>query len=346
LPTAAFDSSERRYAYYTALADRVRAIPGVRAVAAGTSRPLSSGGPTVVNTGADDAPTAPRISTQDVTPEFFEALGIPSVAGRPFDQRDAADGAPAVILNVRAARDLFGSATSAIGRRVRLDSEPWREVVGVVGDVRSTFFNTLEWRTDPIVYRPAAQAFSTLTSPAATSFGFHLHVRADRSLSADEVRRVVRFADPRALFTGLDTASRLIDEATRQPLFRMRLLSWFAGLSLLLAAVGIYALVSQAVNQRTRELAVRLVLGATRGTVMMSVARRAIETTGAGLAIGAIVAYVLGGNLRSLLYGVQPRDAMSFLVPAVALAAVSALAAFVPARRVTRIDPAQALRAE
>jgi putative ABC transport system permease protein len=281
-----------------------------------------------------------------VTTEFFATLEIPILAGRPFDDRDSADGAPVVVLNARAAQDLFGGEAAAIGRRVRLNREPWREVVGVVGGVRSMFFNTLEWRSDPIVYRPAAQAFSTLSNPAATTFGFNVHIRAARLLSAGEVREAVRSTNPQAIFTGLRPASELVGEATRQPAFRMALLSWFAAVSLLLGAIGIYGLVSQAVNQRAREVAIRIALGAKPGAVIAMIVRRALAVAAAGLGIGAVGAYMLGTSLKAVLYGVQPRDAMSFVTAAVIFAAVTTLAAVIPSLRVTQVDPVKVLRTE
>lgn len=346
LPNAIFTSSEQRNLYYQELAGRLRAVPGVRAVGAGTSRPLSSGGQTTVNTSAEDMPDAARISTQDVTTDFFDTLDIPLLAGRAFDKREKANGLPVVILNARAARDLFGGSSSAIGRRVRLDREPWREVVGVVGSVRSTFFNTLEWRSDPIVYRPAAQAFGVLSNPAATSFGLAVHIRSERPIAAAEIREAVRSADSRAIFTGMRSVSELVDQATRQPSFRMTLLAWFATISLLLGAIGIYALVSQAVNQRVREFAIRRALGATTGVILAAVTRRALGIGIAGLAIGAVAAYMLGSVLKTLVYGVDPRDGMSFLFAALTLLTVTAAAALLPAFRATRVNPADVLRSE
>jgi MacB-like periplasmic core domain len=213
-------------------------------VAAGTMRPLYSGPPVTLNVTEADAVNAPRISAQAVTPEFFHTLGIAVIAGRGFDEHDGGAGAPVVILNASAAQQLFGAPASAIGQRVRLDKEPWREVVGVVGNVRSTFFNTLEWKMDPIVYRPAAQAFGASGDPTATSFGFHLHIRSDRSITLTDVRSVAASVSPDAMVIDVRTASAMIGEATRQPAFRMTLLLAFGFISLLLAAIGTYALVS------------------------------------------------------------------------------------------------------
>jgi predicted permease len=170
LPVDGFQSSADRNAFYRELASRLRAMSGVSGVAAGTSAPLSSGAPVAVYTTPDDRLDAPRISAQDVTTDFFATLRIPAIAGRVFDERDSERSSPVVIINDRAARDLFGDPAGAIGQHVRLDREGPREVIGVVATVRSSFFNTLEWKTDPIVYRPAAQAFAALNDPTATSF--------------------------------------------------------------------------------------------------------------------------------------------------------------------------------
>ena len=228
-------------------------------------------------------------------------MQIPIIAGRTFEERDGAGGAPVVILNERAAQDLFGTPSAAIGRRVRLDKEPWREVVGVVGGVRSTFFNTLEWKRDPIVYRPAAQGFGGLSNPTATSFGFQLHIRSNRPLAITAVRTAALSINSRAVVTEIRRAPDMIAEATRQPAFRTTLLFWFAAVSLLLAAIGVYGLVSQAVTQRLRELAIRLALGAEPLGLAATVTRRALAAAVAGLVIGAVAALVLGHTLKALL---------------------------------------------
>ena len=346
LPNDPFDSSEKRNLYYSQLADRLRALSGVRAVAAGTSPPLNSGAPVTVNTGPEDAVDAPRISAQEVTPEFFETLRIPVLAGRGFNASDRAGGPAVAILNAPAAQTLFGGPSAALGQRIRFDREPSREVVGVVGSVRSTFFNTLEWRADPIVYRPAAQAFRTLSNPTATSFGFRLHVRSTRPLTMPEVRHAVLSASPRASITELRTVSELIADATKQPAFRMTLLFWFALVSLLLVAIGVYGLVSQSVTQRLREVAIRLALGAKPLALVATITRRALIAAIAGLGFGAIASIMLGRALEALLYGVRPRDFVSFAAAAAALMAVTAVAAMIPALRATNVDPTRVLRGD
>jgi putative ABC transport system permease protein len=346
LPTDPFSSSEMRNMYFRQLAERCRAIPGVRAVAAGTSPPLSGGAPMTVNTAPEDAMNAPRISAQEITTTFFETLGVPVLAGRSFDERDAANGVPVVILNARAAHDLFGGAADAIGRRVRLNREPWRQVVGVVGNVQSTFFNTLEWQTIPILYRPATQSFSTIQDPSATRFGFQLHLRSDRKLTMAEVRDAVVSISARAAVTELRSVPDMIADATKQPSFRMTLLSSFAVISLMLSAMGVYGLVSQSVNQRLREVAIRRALGAPAADVLVTVIYRALLVGVAGIAVGAVAAFIFSDSLKALLYGVRPHDVMSYTAAAGALLAVTAAAALVPAFRAIRVDPITILRAE
>jgi predicted permease len=346
LPNDPFDSGEKRNMYYRQLSDRLRALAGVRAVAAGTSRPLNSGAPVTVYTGTEDPANAPRISAQEVTTEFFDTLGIPLVAGRSFDERDSLTGASVIILNARAAQELFGSPRAAVGRRVRLNDETWREIVGVVGNVRSTFFNTLEWKMDPIVYGPAQQGFETLSNPTATSFGFHLHVRAERPLAITDVRNAAATVNAHAAVTELRKVSEVVQEATRQPAFRMTLLLAFAGISVLLAAIGTFGVVSQAVTQRRREIAVRLALGAEHTAILRSIVRRALVTSLAGLLIGTAAALAAGHVLQTLVYGVRPGDPMSLIAAGSTLCFATVAGALIPAFRVMAIDPATVLRGD
>jgi predicted permease len=345
LPTTPFGSGADRNAFFRQLEDQLLARPGVHSVAAGTTPPLASGPPATVNLTPVDLLTPPRMSAQAVTAEFFDALGIPTIAGRTFNRADSAHAAPVVMLNARAATDLFGDPLRAVGQRVRLDDETWREVIGVVGNVRTTFFNTLEWRTDPIIYRPAAQAFERLNNPEATSFTLWVHVRAERPLPVTEVRDAALAAGPRAAVIELQRVPDLIAVATKQPTFRMTLLLWFCGVSLLLAALGVYGLVMQAVTERLREIAIRIALGAHPRAVTATFVRRALVAGVAGFAIGAGLAMMLAQMLQSLLYGVRTGDAASLAVSGLLLLVVVGLAAWIPALRATRVDAVNVLRA-
>lgn len=346
LPNDPFDTADERNAFYRQLDERVRSIPGVSGVAASTSPPLNSGPPVTVNTGADDSPNAPRINAQDVTTGFFAGLDVPVLAGRLFDDRDSAAGAPVVIFNARASQQIFGGPTAAIGQHVRLGNGPWREIVGVVGNVRSSFFNTLEWRTDPILYRPSAQSFAALDNPSAAGFGFFLHVRSDRPITLAAVRDAARTVSARAAVTEMQRVSDAVGLAMRQPALRMRLLFAFSIASLLLAAIGVYGVVSQAVAYRLREMAIRIAVGAAPLGIVGTMTRRAFVAGVAGLAIGVVAALMLSSTLEALLYGVRSRDLLSFVVAAASLLTVTLVAALIPALRAVRADPVRVLRAE
>lgn len=346
LPDDPFDTADERNTFYRQLDERLRSVPGVSAVAASTSPPLNSGPPVTVNTGPEDSPSAPRIGAQDVTTGYFTGLDVPLLAGRLFDARDGPGGAPVMIFNARASQQIFGGPTAAVGQHVRLGNGPWREIVGVVGNVRSSFFNTLEWRTDPILYRPAAQAFAIVDNPSATSFGFSLHIRAERPLTLAEVRDAARSVSSRAAVTEMQRVNDVIGIATRQPALRMMLLFGFSIASLLLAAIGVYGIVSQAVAYRLREVAIRIAVGAAPLGIVATMARGAFVTGVAGLGIGVVAALMLSSTLEALLYGVRSHDLLSFVVACVALLVVALLAAVIPALRAVRVDPVNVLRAE
>jgi putative ABC transport system permease protein len=346
LPADEFDSSGKRNDFYRRLADRLAALPGVQRVAAGTSPLLFSGQPVSVRTSADDGAAPLRISAQDVTAEFFETVRMPLRAGRAFDARDSIASPAVAVINEAAARILFGSAGSAVGRRIRIGSDPWREVVGIVANTRSAFFNTLEWVTNPVIYLSAPQSFSTIRNPTVRSFGLYLYIRAARSMSMAEAREVLGPSSSSVAVTEAVTASDAIAKATRQPAVRTALLGWFAAVSLVLAAIGAYGLVSQNVAQRMREIGIRVALGARRRDVVRLVTIRALAAATAGCVLGSVAALVLARALSALLYGVRATDALSFIAAAAALLAVTAVAALIPAARANRIDPVRVLAAE
>jgi predicted permease len=344
LPTSPFDSSAARNAFFEQMEQHLLARPGVLGAAATTSPPLTPGPPAVVNVTPVDDVSARRLPTQDVTAGFFEMLDIPLIAGRAFDRRDTPQGPPVVVLNAQAATALFGDAGRAVGQRLRLDDEPWREVIGVVGTVRTAFFNTLEWRLVPIVYRPAAQALSRMP-PAATSFTLWVHIRNDGPTSVTDVRDAARAAGSRAAVIQVQQVPEMVAVATQQPTFRMTLLLGLCVASLLLAAIGVYGVVMQAVTERLRETALRMALGAQPRELTMSFVRRALTAGTLGLAIGVALSMVLARTLESMLYGVRTTDAASLAAAGLLLLMVIAVAAWLPALRATRADAANVLRA-
>jgi predicted permease len=336
----------QRLDLYERVAARIRALPGVQRVAASTSPPLFSGGLVGVRTTSDSTNAPVRISSQDVTNDFFETLAMPVVAGRPFDRRDSSSSPRVAIINELAARRLFTSPGQALGQRLFIDLEDPREVVGVVGNTASAFFNTLEWQTNPIVYVPASQAFSAIVNPERRTFGLSLHVRSSRPVALADIRRVAAAVNARVAITAMETADASVAKATQQPRFRMTLLAWFSLTSLLLTAVGVYGLVTQSVERRAREIGIRVALGARALLVIRTVARGVLTTAAAGALAGCAAALALGGALKSVLYGVDARDPASMLVAVAVLLGVAGIAALIPALRATRIDPIQVLRSE
>ena len=344
LPMTPFDSNAARNRFYDALADRLRAKPGVRAVAAATLPPLAGGQFTSVRLSTDNVTIAPRMSAPSVTPAYFETLSIPLVAGRPFDRRDSAEGRPVVVLNALAAAQLFGDVYRAVGQRIRLGDDSWCDVVGVVGNVRTTFFNTLEWQTAPAVYRPAAQSLAQPPDPEATHLTLWVYIRADRPLSADDVRDAALAAGPRAAVLSVQSVPDMVANATRQPAFRMTLLLWFCGASLLLAGIGIYGIVAQAVTERVREIAIRIALGAQPRALTLSFVRQALAAGVSGLAIGVVLSMMFARLLASMLYSVPISDVSSLTAAALLMLAVTGVAAWVPALRATRVPAVHVLR--
>ncbi len=339
-------SAEQRLDLYDRVAAGIRTLPGVQRVAASTSPPLFSGGLVGVRTTSDQTQAPARISSQDVTNDFFATLAMPVVAGRTFDPRDSNTSPRVVIINELAARRLFASTNQALGQRLFIEREEPREVVGIVGNTASAFFNTLEWQTNPIIYVPASQAFSAIVNPERRTFGLSLQVRSSQPVSLADIRRTAAAVNAQVAITAMETAEASIAKATQQPRFRMTLLAWFSMTSLLLTAVGVYGLVTQSVERRAREIGIRVALGARAMPVLRMVARGALTAAAAGALAGCAAALALGGVLQSVLYGVDARDPASMLFAVAVLLAVAGIAALIPALRATRIDPVRVLRSE
>jgi putative ABC transport system permease protein len=344
LPQAAFPTASARRAFASGLSDALAAAPEVTAVGI-SSAPLLTGGPVeAVRRAGEPVEDATRFGAQDVTADYFPALAIPLVAGRGFTHADRGEGQAVAVLNVRAATLLFGSAAAAVGQAVNIGRDEPRVVVGVVGNVGSTFFNTLEWLTPPIAYRPASQALDGGGGPVNADVSVHVHVRHLGPLSMARMRALVREAGAQALVTGMRPADAMIAEATRQPGLRALVLSAMSVLGLLLIGVGVFGLVEQSVARQRRAVAIRLALGAVPHHVVASVARPVGVAVILGLAAGVGASLAAGRALSSLLFGVDPNDAMTVLVAVMAVCAVAGAAALVPAWRATRQDPLHVLR--
>lgn len=346
LPAREFDSAASRQAFIDEVTRMLQGLPGIRSLAAGTSAPLSSGPPVPVRTAEDDTGVAQSVRAQEVTAGFFETLGISLVAGRAFDERDTTNAPPVAVLNERAASQLFGTAAAAIGTRLRVGRESWREVIGVAHDTQSGFYNSMAWVTEPILYVPIEQSQGTVRNPTVGYSPLHLYIRGQSTISAAEARAVVAQVSPDVALTAVTTVADAVAQATKQPAVRMSLLGGFSAASLLLAVIGVYGLVAQAIAHRLREIGIRRALGASARDILWRVVGRALAIGAIGSLAGVAVAGLLTTTLRTLLYGVAMSDASSFAAAVTLLLAATTAAALVPARRALTVSLAEILRRE
>jgi putative ABC transport system permease protein len=333
LPEGAYDGDDARRIAVDRLLGVASATPGVRGAAIGGSPARRMPGDLVLPGDTDPiATTAERI----VGPGYFDTAGIPLVAGRDFDARDRR-GAPRVaIIDEPGARRVFGE-TSPIGRRFRHHPAiPEATIVGVVGAVAATDF--VQGPASVGVYFPEAQQYPF------TSFV----VRADATLPATlaRVRAALEAAEPGIAVTaaGPATDAYVDAETLTRPRFYVVLVSAFALLAVVSAAVGLYGLLAHAVARRQREIGVRVALGSTPGQIRRLVLAEALVPVGAGLALGGVAAWWTLGLVGSLLYEIGPRDPWAFGLAAVALGVASLLGLVAPVRRATGVDPIVALR--
>ncbi len=337
-------SPARERSFYEQLLERVRAMPGVRAASAGYYVPLSGGG---FDTSTDiEGRTAPGIHDRarfnSVDPGFFQALGVRIVTGRDFTSHDDLGSHAVAIVNEAFARWYF-PGVDALGRHVRpgigngYPEEPVRAIVGVVQDVRSSDLRT---PAEPEISVPAAQCPSIGNST--------ILVRADFDAQdfGRAARRIVADVDAAVPVSRVKTIDQYISSGMVQPRFSSAVLGLFAILSSVLAAIGLYGLISYAVAERTREIGIRLALGSAPRNVLALVIRQGAIIAVTGIALGAVAALELTTTMRSLLYGVAPRDPITLVGAAGLLFFVAVAASAIPAARAMRVDPLTALRYE
>jgi predicted permease len=292
-----------------------------------------------------------KLKTVAVTPDLFHTLRIPLLEGRLFTERDTANSPPVVVINQTLARSFF-PGQNPLGRRLQMEDSPsvWREIVGVVVNVCQ---RNLDEDSAPIAYRPWDQAPSTDYSLAV-----RVASSADIPGTTARLRASLRTLDKNQVWEPVETMQQLINDSEsvslRRPIVRM--LGTFGILAALLAAVGIYGVVSYSVRQRSREIGVRLALGADRRGILALVFRETMLLTTAGLALGVASALLLTRVLPTgpigwtgaaiNLYGVSRTDLLTYAGFAVLLALIAGLASYVPARRATKVDPMVALRYE
>ena len=336
--------------FYQQLLERIRALPAVKAAGATMTMPLrnpNSGYWSGLN--IEGRPTSAResipiVNFAQVTPGYFPAMGIPILKGRAFTEQDNSDQTTKVaIINATLARRFF-SDIDPIGRRIRLGEDPskgpWLTVVGVVGD---TALGRLTDPRFPQVFSPHAQG---VEGGVAGNMELAVRTSSDPSSLVAAVRNEVHELDKDQSVADIRTLDQVVSASLAQPRLNALLLSGFAALAVLLAALGIYGVISFSVAQRTREIGIRMALGAQRNDVLKQVVKQGMTLALAGTGIGLVGALTLTRLMSSLLYGVRSTDPATYVAVSLVLISVASLASYVPARRATKVDPMVALRCE
>jgi putative ABC transport system permease protein len=352
LPPASYTTAAQANGFWSSLIARVNALPGVESttIAGGLppDRRVNANTTPIENLPTEVGGPAPTVDYwNQVDPGYFRTAGIRLIEGRLLTPGDGDGAPPVVVINQTMAR-AFWRRESALGHRVKADFGPaaqWRTIVGVVADVKN---GGLDKPTGTELYIPYQQ---TSTVPSVTNrflSGASLVIRTKvdpRSL-AGPARAQIRALDPTIPIANLSTMDELLSRSVSRPRFLTVLMTLFSALSLVLAALGIYGVISYAVEQRTPEIGIRMALGAQSGDVLRMVCKSGLSIALVGTVAGALGALALTRYLSGLLFGVSSLDVGTFLTMAGVLAAVTLLACYIPARRASRISPTIALRYE
>jgi putative ABC transport system permease protein len=330
-------------AFYHEVLHRVRSVPGVEMAAVTDSLPPDRQGDAdtfgIEGQRLPPGEMNPIISDATVGPDYFRVLGIRLVKGRYFSDHDHQDSAPVAIVSAGFAQRFFPNE-EAIGKRIRQSGpgmgNSWMEIVGIVGSVK---YLGLTVDTDPAYYMPFAQAYGSRMFLA-------VRVSGDASQLAATIKRDIQSVDPGVTLAQVSTMRQAMDLSVSQPRFDTMLLALFAGISLALAAVGIYGLIAYSVAQRTHEIGVRMALGAARADVLRMVVRQSLSLAGIGIVLGFGGAFALTRFLKAMLFGIGVTDVLTFAAAPAGMMVVVLLATLLPALRATKISPVVALRYE
>ncbi len=343
LPEPAYTDEAKQVAFYRDLLPRLAAIPGVQKAAAGFPLPLS-GSQYRLAFQAEGRPAEvsdlPRANMAFVTPDYFGALGIPLIRGRSFDGHDVQGGEAVAVINRTLAETVL-QGKNPLGARITFDvpvskDSQWIRIVGVVGDVRHLGLDV----------DSGNQAYLPLLQSPISEAGLVVRTAAAPTGLAAAIARAVGEVDPSLPVADVKTLDALVSESVAEPRANAFLLSLLATLALVLSAVGVYGVLSYSVAQRTREIGLRMALGAGSSEILRQLLLEGLAVVGSGIAAGLLGAFFLARVLASLLYGVTPRDPITFVGVPLLLLAIALIATWIPARRATRVEPVVALRYE
>ena len=341
LPGAKYNSEGQRPEFFRQLTERLQSSPGIEAVGGGINLPL---GASNYGIGRAFIPEGRPMTTDEsvggtyytITGDFFRALQIPVRAGRVFDVRDNQDGPKVVIVNESVAKRHYGSPEAALGKRLTIwrDEKFPREIVGVVGDTKA---DTLERESGEQIYVPHAQ------DPGWNFMAMVIRTTGNPTSFVPTLRREVQALDPHQPLYNIRSFDEVVASSLGTRRISMQLFTVFAGAALLLAAVGIYGVISYSVTQRTQEIGIRMALGAQKNDVLRLVVRQGMTLALVGIGVGIAGALGLTRLIANLLFGVQAADPLTFAAISLLLAFVALLACYLPARRAARLDPMKAL---
>jgi putative ABC transport system permease protein len=334
LPKTKYPDAGRQTLFFQQLIDRIKASPGVESAGGTSNLPLSGTNMVFLASVGDRSFPA---SFRSVSHDYFRTMRIPLLKGRWFEDRDTAESQPVAVINETMARQIAATYDDVLGKRVKHGfKNQVAEVVGVIGDVK---YAGLDQQTKPELYAPFAQRpWPFLRVVARTN--------SDPSILVTALREAVKAGDRDQPVDKLTTMSSVVSSSIGARRFYMQLLGMFAALAFVLAAVGIYGVVAYSVAQRTREIGVRVALGAQSRDVLRLVLNEALRLTVLGVVLGLAGAFAATRVLTSLLFEVQPTDPATFICLSVLLTLVALLASYIPARRATKVDPLVALRWE
>ena len=334
------------------IADRLAAIPGVTSVGFASAVPMDGNDPNWDEIGVEgkhyEGGGPPLHLFNYVSPGYFKTAGTRLVAGRDFTWDDVYGLRPTVMVSENFARESWGSASAAVGKRVRqFSSMPWQVVIGVVEDVR---LHGVDHDAPPVIYWPAMLMSPYTPQPSieaqrAVTFVIHTS-RAGSEGFINEMQQAVWSVNPSLPLASVRTMQDIYSLSMARTSFTLVMLAIAGSMALALGIIGIYGVISYTVAQRTREIGIRLALGARRSELKWMFVRSALLLTMAGVAIGLGTAATLMRLMKSLLFGISPLDPFTYITVPLILAISAALASYLPARRAAAVDPVEALRAE
>jgi putative ABC transport system permease protein len=355
LPRWAYAASNRRIQFYRDALDRTARLPEIVSIAFASAVPPDRFGGSPLEVEGRPRPSPAEVTFDvgqaSISPGYFQAMGVPLELGRTFDDTDGEKSLAVAIANEALVRKYF-PRENPVGKRIKLpdlkpDSKPdskndgpWLTIVGVVADEKQqNFFHPMNWEETATIFRPLNQ------DPPSRSY-LVFRTPADGNQAAAAIRKQITAIDSVVPIGDVQTMDERLSRKLAYPNLRAIILATFAGLALLLAAIGLYAVLSQLTAQRTQEFGVRMALGAKRSDLLRLVIREGMLLTLAGIAAGLAIAVSLTGLLGSLLYGVRATDPLTFAGVSLLLVLVALLATLIPARRASKVDPMVALRYE